>query len=84
MVYPASSTRMERKEVQEFSLPGQQNFQATPKSLFQILAPKDAQPDVYLAETRSSCTVTLSGPPRSSAILTSFMQASESGRIRAA
>ena len=83
MVYPASSTRMEREEVQEFSLPGQQNFQAT-KKIFQILAPKDAQPDVYLAETRSSCTVTLSGPPRSSAILTSFMQASESGRIRAA
>ena len=83
MVYPASSTRMERKEVQEFSLPGQQNFQATQKN-FSDSAPKDARPEVYLAETRSSCTVTLSGPPRSSAILTSFMQASESGRIRAA
>ena len=41
----------------------------------QVLASKRVTPQIYFAETRSSCIVTLSGPPRSRAILTSFMQA---------
>ena len=75
-----------REEVQVFSL-AVRKFQARPTNLmtvWQVLASKPVESELYLAETRSSCTVTLSGPPRSSANLTNFMQASARGRVRAA